>query len=65
MPTITILLYIYTILLNLNIIFITNYLFTVFLYPPHRGCIIFVNTCGMHRNIDLRPYDPMIASERK
>ena len=26
-----------------------------FLYPPHRGYISFVNTCGTHRNIDLRP----------
>ena len=29
-----------------------------FIYPPHRGCISFVNTCGTHRNIDLRPYVP-------
>ena len=31
-----------------------------FLNPPHRGYISFVNTCGMHRNIDLRFYVPSI-----
>ena len=27
----------------------------LYLYPPHRGYISFVNTCGTPRNIDLRP----------
>ena len=29
-----------------------------FLNQPHRGYISFVNTCGTHRNVDLRPYVP-------
>ena len=30
----------------------------LFLYPPHRGHISFVNTCVTPRNIDLRPLVP-------
>ena len=30
----------------------------VFLYPPHRGYISFVNTFVTHRNNDLGPYVP-------
>ena len=30
----------------------------IFLYPPHRGYINFVNTFVTHRNNDLGPYVP-------
>ena len=32
-----------------------------FLYPPHRGYISFVNTCGTHTNIDLRPLETFVC----
>ena len=43
---------------NRNINLSDYYHYLLFLYPPHRGYISFVNTFVIHRNNDLGPYVP-------